>query len=76
MIYLNSTVGQRIAYHRKRKGIKQRELAALVGIRSERLNRIETGAGTAGIPRLARIAWALGVSLKELLGDGGEEEQL
>jgi DNA-binding XRE family transcriptional regulator len=66
----NITVGRRIANYRKLKGLKQKELAALAGIRSGYLSRIETGKQAGKITVLARIAWALGVSLNELLGDG------
>ncbi|HWQ71901.1 MAG TPA: helix-turn-helix domain-containing protein [Desulfitobacteriaceae bacterium] len=65
-----STVGQRIAYYRKLKGLKQKELAELAGIQENYLDRIETGEKTVGILRLTRIAWALDVSLRELLGHG------
>jgi len=64
------TVGQRIAYYRKQKGLRQKELAELAGIRTGYLSRIETEKQTGKISVLARIAWALGISLRELLGDG------
>ncbi|HWQ71835.1 MAG TPA: helix-turn-helix transcriptional regulator [Desulfitobacteriaceae bacterium] len=68
-------VGERIAYYRKLQGLTQKELGALAGVRQERLSNIETGMRVVPISRLARIAWALGVSLKELLGDTEGEEK-
>jgi transcriptional regulator with XRE-family HTH domain len=67
----NITVGRRIANYRKVKGLTQQELAFRVGIQRGYLSRIETGKQAGKITSLARIAWALSVSLKELLGDGG-----
>jgi Helix-turn-helix. len=70
MITINSTVGQRIAYYREQKGLTQKELAALARIRTAGLCNIETGIRTARIPTLVIIASELGLSLRELLGDG------
>lgn len=74
MLPRNNSVGQRIAYYRKLKGLTQKELAELVGIQDNYLSRIETGRKTARIPILMMIATALDMSLRELLGDGEEEE--
>ncbi len=73
MLPRNNSVGQRIAYYRKLKGLTQKELAELVGIQGKYISRIETGKQAGKISVLARIAWALGISLKELLGDGEED---
>jgi len=68
------SVGERIAYYRKLQGLTQKELGALAGVRQERLSNIETGIKGVPLSRLARIAWALGMSLKDLLGDMEEEK--
>ncbi len=70
MLPRNNSVGQRIAYYRKLLCLTQKELAELAGIQDNYLSRIETGKQPGKISILARIAWALGVSLKDLLGDG------
>ncbi len=72
MLPRNNSVGQRIAYYRKLKGLTQKELAKLAGIQDKYISRIETGKQAGKISVLARIAWALDISLRDLLG-GGEE---
>ncbi|MHB8125853.1 MAG: helix-turn-helix domain-containing protein [Desulfitobacteriaceae bacterium] len=70
MLSLNKSVDQRIAYYRNQKGLSQQELAALAGIRSQRLDDIETGKNKSRLNTLALLAWALDISLKELLEMG------
>jgi transcriptional regulator with XRE-family HTH domain len=68
MLYINRSVGQRIAFYRKVKDLKQTKLAEMVGMQKESLNRIETGKSNPSVPALMRIAVALGITFGELLG--------
>jgi transcriptional regulator with XRE-family HTH domain len=68
MLSINRSVGKRITYYRKVKGLKQCELAEMIGMQKESLNRIETGRSNTILPTLVRIASVLGVTLEELLG--------
>ncbi|HWQ72006.1 MAG TPA: helix-turn-helix transcriptional regulator [Desulfitobacteriaceae bacterium] len=72
MLSRNNSFGKRIAYYRKLKGLTQKELALRAGIQTGYLSCIETGKQTGKISILARIAWALGISLEELIRDGEE----
>lgn len=49
---------------RTRKGLSQRELAALVGTTQSAIARLEGGAISPSLPTLDRIAAALGVELQ------------
>lgn len=69
MLLINIHVGKRIAYLRKRQGLLQKDLANLAGIGCPRLSNIETGRNRPSISSLASIATALGITLKELIGD-------
>ncbi|MHB8125855.1 MAG: helix-turn-helix domain-containing protein [Desulfitobacteriaceae bacterium] len=42
MLSINRSVGRRIAYYRKQKGLKQYELAAMTGLHEDRLSNYET----------------------------------
>ncbi|MHB8125856.1 MAG: helix-turn-helix domain-containing protein [Desulfitobacteriaceae bacterium] len=66
----DKSVGRRIVHYRNQKGLSQQELAALAGIRSKRLDDIETGKTKPHLPVAALLAWALDISLKELLEMG------
>lgn len=49
--------------HRRKRGISQRELAALSGLRREKVNRIENKAEDVGLEDLSRLLDALGLEL-------------
>lgn len=59
-------LGQRIAYRRKKLGLRQVELAKLAGTKVKNISSIETGKHKPSILLLARIAVALDVSMEEL----------
>lgn len=59
-------LGQRIAYRRKKLGMKQADLAKLVGTKPKFLSSIERGDQRPSIVLLAQIAAVLDVSVEEL----------
>jgi transcriptional regulator with XRE-family HTH domain len=61
------TLGERIALLRRRKGLKQRELAAAAGIHRPWLSRIESGSVLPGRPLVCTLARLLGVPEAALL---------
>lgn len=54
---------------RKEKGLKQRELAALIGISQTQITKWETGQMDVSLRWVGKLANALGVSVPELLGE-------
>ncbi|MDR3600456.1 MAG: helix-turn-helix transcriptional regulator [Desulfosporosinus sp.] len=64
---LASTLGQNIAYYRKARKLSKAQLAAIVGMNADHLHCIEVGRKYPRICILARLAAALGVSIKELV---------
>ena len=70
-IELPSTLGQRIAHLRERRGLKQRQLAEAAGLSSTFLSEIENDRRNVGAAILLRLADTLDASLDYLLR--GEE---
>lgn len=69
-------VGERIMLARKRRGIKQRELASLAHLSQKHLSQVETGTKDGfklAAGSLRDIAQALGVSSDYLLGLSDQE---
>ncbi|MFC3654127.1 helix-turn-helix domain-containing protein [Dyella humi] len=62
-------LGQRIAEHRKARGITQVELAKTLGIAQQTLAHYEGGTVRIAIAMLAAVTQALDVSLEDLLGN-------
>ena len=69
-------LGQNIARARKRRGLKQVELAAKAGISKVTMQSVERGASTTGIGAYFACAWALGIfdELAILLAPERDEE--
>ena len=65
-------LGEAIRFHRRRAGVTQRQLAALIRARPDSVSRIERGHHQPSIERLVAIAAALGVSPETLLARGAE----
>jgi transcriptional regulator with XRE-family HTH domain len=61
-------VGSRVAAARKRRGLTGTELGEMVGLRKEQISKIESGRRRLDISELPRVAAALGVSVRSLLG--------
>jgi transcriptional regulator with XRE-family HTH domain len=66
------TIGQRVAFYRRRRGLSQEVLAGLVGKTAEWLRKVETN--RAELDRLSvirAVAKTLDVSLGDLIGEPG-----
>jgi transcriptional regulator with XRE-family HTH domain len=66
------TIGQRIAFYRRRRGLSQEVLAGLVGKTAEWLRKVETNRSELDRLSVIRsVARALDVSLGDLIGEPG-----
>ena len=61
------TLGKRIAYHRKRLGMTQEQLAQRVGVSAQAVSKWETGTADPSTSNLLALAKLFGVSAEELL---------
>ncbi len=73
---LEKEIGLRVKLARIRAGLKQKELAEMVGMHPMSVSQIESGRRGTTIAQLASIARALNVPLVELLGGDGERDEL
>jgi transcriptional regulator with XRE-family HTH domain len=65
------SLGERVAYFRRRKGLTQETLAGLVGRTASWMEKVESGrAQLDRVSVLRELATALGISLRDLLPDG------
>lgn len=69
-------IGERIERARAAAGLSQRALSETTGISQPTLSRIISGQRTAKVPELQAIAWATGVTLAELSGQGTVAERV
>ena len=67
---LLAAVGARIAEIRRARGLTQATVAVMAGLDPQSFQRAESGRSSLSIPRMARIASALGVSLTDLFASG------
>lgn len=67
MASVTQKIGVKISKIRKQKKITQEKLAEMASIDYSYLNLIEAGKKNPSIKKLAKIARALGVSLKEIV---------
>ena len=68
-------VGARIERARVAAGLSQRTLADTTGISQSTLSRVISGQRAAKVPELVVIAWATGVTVRELAGTGTVAER-
>jgi transcriptional regulator with XRE-family HTH domain len=72
----DTTIGERVMLMRRRRGLSQRDLAAMAEMSPTTLNRLEQGLQSVYAERLATLARILDVSSDYLLGlperDGGQ----
>lgn len=61
------TAGDLILSHRKASGLTQQELASKVGLSRAQIANIEANRSDMPLSRFAKLADALGVSMKELI---------
>jgi transcriptional regulator with XRE-family HTH domain len=67
LLLTNKTLGNNIAYYRKKRKLYQAKLAAIVGMEDNHLSCIEIGLKYPRINLIARLAVGLGVSIDELV---------
>ena len=63
-------LGRRISQARRAKGLKQKHLAAALGVEPVTISRWETGAHVPPVSRLFDIAKALGIEPEQLVTNG------
>ena len=61
------TLGERIAYYRKKAGYSQEGLAERLGVSRQAISKWETGEATPDAERIIALAAALGISTDTLL---------
>jgi transcriptional regulator with XRE-family HTH domain len=71
---LENEIGLRIKLARIRAGLKQKELAEMVGMHPMSISQIESGRRSTTIAQLLEIAKALNVPIVQILGGAGEDE--
>lgn len=64
----NKTMGQRIAYYRKLRGITQEELGGKCGVSSQAVSKWENDISAPDITLLGTLSEIFGISADELLG--------
>lgn len=66
---MDTSVGNRIKTLREQRDMKQKDLAALVGVHQTRISQCETGERGISLELAVKIASALGVSVDDLISD-------
>ena len=69
------TLGERIAYYRKKAGYSQEGLAERLGVSRQAISKWETGEATPDAERIIALAAALGISTDTLLLGKEEPER-
>lgn len=70
---LDAVVGEQVRTVRRSRGVSLRSLATMIGVSPATVSQIENGRTTLSVPRLRRIADALGVSVGHILDAGPED---
>jgi transcriptional regulator with XRE-family HTH domain len=68
-LILQKTLGQRIQIARKAKGLSPAELAAMCGLHSSHICKMERGGANATLSTLLALAASLGIPLYDLFRD-------
>ncbi|MBE6579467.1 MAG: helix-turn-helix transcriptional regulator [Ruminococcaceae bacterium] len=68
------TIGEKIQYYRKQKGLSQEELGTLLTVSRQTVSQWETGQTSPTVDNLVRLKEVLGISVDALLS-GGDEVQ-
>ena len=69
------TIGDKIQYYRKQKGLSQEDLGQLLTVSRQTVSQWETGQTSPTIDNLTRLKDVLGVSVDELLSSGDEVQE-
>lgn len=67
----NTSLGDRIKYHRKRLGMTQEQLAQRIGVSTQAVSKWENNLSCPDISVLPELAEIFGISVDELLGKDG-----
>lgn len=59
-------IGQRVAEHRRTRGLTQKQVAARLGVSRQSISQIENGIHDAGIAGLVELARVLSVPVSDL----------
>ena len=63
-----TTIGERIKYHRKRLGMTQEQLAERIGVSAQAVSKWENNLSCPDISILPELAALFGITVDELLG--------
>ena len=69
------TIGEKIQYYRKQKGLSQEELGQLLTVSRQTVSQWETGQTSPTVDNLVRLKEVLGISVDELLSSGDEVQE-
>jgi len=61
-------IGRNIKLHRKRKGLKQQELAEIIGVTEQHISHIECARTQVSLPVLIKLCNALDADIQWILG--------
>lgn len=67
---MNNTIGENLAFYRRKKGLTQKQIAESVGLSITFISQIENGLSKPSDENLKKIADALGVLPSDLKSDG------
>ncbi len=73
MTSITKRVGLNLAKVRQEARLTQEDLAGKVGVEPETISRIERGATDPSLKRLEQFANAIGIGVKELIGESEKE---
>ena len=69
-----TTIGERIKYHRKRLGMTQEQLAERIGVSAQAVSKWENGTSDPSTSNLCALAKLYGIPVEELLHETQEEK--
>jgi transcriptional regulator with XRE-family HTH domain len=61
---INHHIGAMIRANRKNRGLRQEQLAELLGVSKSAVSQYESGKGSLNVATLAKVAYALGCNIE------------